>query len=155
MLASKAQHVGRLDPELARNACDLVAFLRANPFVGRRQREETLDKVEALLVRRAALELASHEKILSRAKQTLLSRGHLDDERGLLGRQCTFFLHQTLHEARLVWRDQVVGRRQPAQDECKPGDVPGLTGLQPIELRGDLLNAVAVGRLGLRREAEK
>jgi DNA-binding MarR family transcriptional regulator len=148
MLAPKARQVSLLDPELSRDASDLVALLRANPRVGRRQRKETLDEVETLFVRRAALELAGHEKVISRAKQTLLARRHLDDERGLLGCQFTFFLHQALHDARLVWGDHVVGGGQPAEHVGQGGDVSRLSRFKPVELGGNLLDRVAVGRFG-------
>src|SRR6187401_1706548 len=94
MLAPQARQVGGFNPELAPDPTDFVALLRANPRVGRRQREETLEEVKALLVRRVALELARHEKVVRRAEQALLARRHLDDERGLIGRQFAFFLHQ-------------------------------------------------------------
>ena len=63
--------------------------------------EQTLHKVQTLLVGRVPLKLARHEKVVGRAKETLLVGGHLDDERGLIGRQFALFTNQLLHRTPL------------------------------------------------------
>ena len=42
----------------------------------------------------------------------------------------------------------MVGRREPAEDERKRGDVTGPSRIEAVELVGDLLDRAAVGRFG-------
>ena len=144
-----------LDPELTRNARDLVALFRADAVVSRGHGEQALHKVNALLIGRAPLKLARHEKVVGGAKEPLLVGGHFDDERGLIGRQLALLAHQLLHRTRFGRSDLVVGRREPAEDERKRGDVTGPSGIEAVERAGNLLDRVAVGRFGGGREPKE
>src|SRR5688572_11948453 len=79
--------VGVPKSELAGNLPDLSLLVARDRFVGRRDREQTIEQFFALGVGRDLTELAGHQEVLRSPEEPMLALGDLNDEDRLRRRQ--------------------------------------------------------------------
>lgn len=125
--------IGVFDAQHSRDALDLAFFGDRNAVLSGREREQTAEECELLLVSGGAAEITCDDEIVAATEQQVARLCEADDEDGLVSRQLSLTRDQVLHHFRFGRADVLVGMRHSAQQIRKARKVLGAVGLETIE----------------------